>query len=79
MIYLTFYNLIANYVCTSQSMAVVALVSTLMTEDDVNAAIDPAAVCTEGFNLMYNAIWYTGDKYYVFGNNDIYNYTPTSA
>ena len=33
MIYLTFYNFIASYICSSQNMAVVALVSTLMTED----------------------------------------------
>ena len=77
MVYYSFYKFIADYVCANQSKAVIDQVSSLFSKADVETNMpDTATACKAGFDLMYNAVWYTGEQTLVFGNYDQYNYTP---
>ena len=76
MVYNTFYRFFPSYVCNSTYANYLADAAGLFTAADVEAAMDVPTKCMEGFEMMYNAVWYRLDnRVYTYGDDDMYNYT----
>ena len=79
MMYHAFYKYLPSFICGNETyangLATAAESSGLFTAADVASTLDIKAVCMDGFEMMYKAVWYRLDnKKFTYGDNDMFNY-----